>query len=587
MSALKQAADFANKIIDSFEGKEAIHCYSRLWEASRDESLPENVRKYIKLIGDIASYHFCESNSHDPYHPIFQNANGRTATPGDLSDDDLSTLEQIIPLLYPTVVLARVCDVLWIRRRKFHFAENSLKIYLECAQKEFDLENWIFSAKYIERALRLASMLRRKKPELINSTMETLYKWIIEESSNDTKFATYRLIDLLVEFRYKDITTLFSKAALIAENAQIIYDFHRAEQYWRLAVKCARAGGDENQATHAQSQLAETYAANARIHKTSNILAAHWMQQAIEAYKAVPSSKEKREALYDELLMFQKASLAEMGQFEHKIDISELVKATVTAIEGKTVREALFALTFELVCPPDYKKLRKQAEELADKFPLSNLFDSVYLDSEGRVIARSKSTIDEPVSSVRVYKLASLEHRLVVLGYIIPAIDIIITEHSISEEDFLSIVINNQFVEPGQELLYAKGLYAGLGGDYVIAMSILIPLVENSIRYLLSALGVRTSTLNSHGIQEVLRIGALLEHEKTKKILGENIIFDLKGLLIERTYGNLRNNLTHGLMSIDAFHQTHIVYLWWLILRLCLTPYYKDWVAEHANGESV
>jgi len=74
-----------------------------------------------------------------------------------------------------------------------------------------------------------------------------------------------------------------------------------------------------------------------------------------------------------------------------------------------------------------------------------------------------------------------------------------------------------------------------------------------------------------------MRIGPLLQHEFRIKTFGEDVVLDFQALLIERKYGNLRNEISHGFMSTNQFSQSAVIYLWWLILRLCLMPYYKAW----------
>ena len=98
--------------------------------------------------------------------------------------------------------------------------------------------------------------------------------------------------------------------------------------------------------------------------------------------------------------------------------------------------------------------------------------------------------------------------------------------------------------------------------------------IENSLRTILRDHGVRTSTLNANGVQEVLRMGAILEHEKTTEIFGTDTVCELQGLLVDRTYGNLRNNFSHGLLTKEDFYQPCAIYLWWLVLHLCLAPVY-------------
>jgi len=50
------------------------------------------------------------------------------------------------------------------------------------------------------------------------------------------------------------------------------------------------------------------------------------------------------------------------------------------------------------------------------------------------------------------------------------------------------------------------------------------------------------------------------------------MVFDLRGLLIERYGSNLRNDMAHGLLDYEAFYSGPAIYFWWLTLRLCCTP---------------
>lgn len=47
-------------------------------------------------------------------------------------------------------------------------------------------------------------------------------------------------------------------------------------------------------------------------------------------------------------------------------------------------------------------------------------------------------------------------------------------------------------------------------------------------------------------------------------------MFDLQGLLVERFGANLRNRMAHGLMADIEFTTPTVLYLWWLVLRICV-----------------
>lgn len=575
----EEAARIANEVIAECDDFDCVYYQGSLRQKAENSAIDPAIREQLKVLASVACYHSKREDSAAPYGPLMQTPEGRSPIPEDLTEDQLTQLEEVHAYLDPSVLKARVLDVLWLRRRSPEYAELAINEFSDCARRHFDLEHWTYSAEYAERALRLSAFFRKKNSALFNSVAELLLGWVRTHITTDRMFLTARSIQLLLDFGGAEPEELLEASKTAAGIAESSGDYHRAEKYWQLTVHSARKSKNVDAANAAQAALAETYVNNAN-GVGGGMSAAHWIQQAIEAYKAVPNSKERREELYTELLGFQKKSLDEMGKFETPFDISDCVSQTVEAIEGKSFREALFVFAFGIISVPDYKKLEKQAEELAQKHPLSSLFGATHLDHEGKVIAKSQGDFETgEVSSHNLYRSAAFNHHISVAGCILPASDIIRVEHPLTITELEVLTSNNPFVVAGQDRMWAQGLLAGLNGDYEVALPVLVPLLESSLRNILKESGVRVSTLNTHGVQEELRISAILDHEVTLQIFGYDLVMDLKGLLLERTYANLRNVVSHGLGFIGTYYSAPAIYLWWLCFRLVLTPY-----AEQLSG---
>jgi hypothetical protein len=136
-------------------------------------------------------------------------------------------------------------------------------------------------------------------------------------------------------------------------------------------------------------------------------------------------------------------------------------------------------------------------------------------------------------------------------------------------------VKNNPFIPEDRKQLFIKGLLAGFKSDFLVSTHILGMQIENSIRYVLNNEGVITTSLSSEGIQEEIDINRLLDFPELVPVFGEDLIFDLKGLLISRFGDNLRNKLAHGLLSSYDFSSSAMIYFWWLILQICAYPQMK------------
>jgi hypothetical protein len=212
------------------------------------------------------------------------------------------------------------------------------------------------------------------------------------------------------------------------------------------------------------------------------------------------------------------------------------------------------------------------------------------LDEQGRVIGRkpgiglNEEEIEE-ATRLEMFRYARYQQQCFAEVIVQHAIEQINLEHQVGLGDILPIVTDNPFVPPNREYLYAKGLYAGLTGDLVVAAHLLVPQIEHSLRHILVLKGISVSGIDQYGIQEEYPLGVILHKYRAEleHILGENIVFDLRGLLVERFGSNLRNQVSHGLLDQGAFFSWHILYLWWLTLRLCYLPMYSQIIQTQNN----
>lgn len=138
---------------------------------------------------------------------------------------------------------------------------------------------------------------------------------------------------------------------------------------------------------------------------------------------------------------------------------------------------------------------------------------------------------------------------------------------------------------PGREEIFAKGLCAGMHGDFVTALHLLIPQLENSLRQVLKERGENTIVVNRKGFDEERDLDDLLRLAKTKELFGEDLCFSLRALLLHRFGPNLRNLLSHGLLDPAAASSAQGIYVWWLTLQLCYAPLLAEAAATAPKEE--
>ncbi|MGB3693988.1 MAG: DUF4209 domain-containing protein [Spirulinaceae cyanobacterium] len=377
----------------------------------------------------------------------------------------------------------------------------------------------------------------------------------------------------------------FAKYAKMSEKAATSSGtWDRSRKYWDITSRWYALLQDPENQKRAQMSIAETYVSqsNTAIAKppASYMVAALHLQKAIEAYRRLGGMKEKIEELHKLLLEYQTLSMQEMKMSFFKIDTRGLVKQVIAQVKGKSFKDVIIQLAL-MSASSRVDSLRLQVEEAFRNYPLQFMTAETLSNETGKVIGRKPSIIpndpDESETAFQIYMHKyALHHRsLTATAIVEPALHQINLENNVSIEDFEFIVMNNPFIPPGREMIYAKGLLEGLRGDFLVSTHLLIPQIEHSIRYLMEQQGFIVSGLDDRGIQDEHNINALIRRPELVEILGEDIVFDLKGLLVHRFGNNLRNGMAHGLVDYNNFFSYENSYLWWLTLRLCCLPIIK------------
>jgi len=180
---------------------------------------------------------------------------------------------------------------------------------------------------------------------------------------------------------------------------------------------------------------------------------------------------------------------------------------------------------------------------------------------------------DEVLRKKMVQQAKMIHWPMRVAWILEPARQRLFLEHSVRIADLRFFVEANPFIPPQHEGIFLRGFQAGFHGDLLVAMHLLVPQVETSIRHVFQQHGVITSTLDADGTQKKKDLNFLLWLPEMEEIFVPDIAFDLRGILIDRFGHNLRNESAHGLMPEYAFYQESSVYLWWLLMHICWRSY--------------
>lgn len=560
-----------------------------------------------KEAGNNRQYGVFEILQRVTFAPIQSELDGQSSIfSARFPDEMIEFLNQIVDEISDPELQSQIAEILWVKNKKCNYRMGQLAVdsYLKSAKELEHPEEWLYCADRVERVLRLALKINYKPEIVVEYIDEVLNRY----QGQDPLWLSVKLHELLQEertvnfLRKKQIldtvkyADLAEKGAIFAESSK---EWDKARNYWEIKAEWHRIEKNKAEVYAARRLVAETFIKESQDSLTKPpapyLKASHDLQKAFEAFKRLKSqgTEEERqvintklEEIHKLLLEYQQKSSNELITIYSEFNIREEVELAKSQVKGKQFPEAILALAL-LGSPQKVLDLRQMAEKNS---LLSQFMPVVIKNDMGKTVARQPIEPNKAEEAIlfEMYRIAIEAHRCHAQAFIEPARYQINLEHSIEIRDFFPIVSHSPFVPSGREYLFAKGLYAGLIGDFFTSTHILIPQIENSVRYLLRKQGAIPSEMKTKkGIEDERNLNTTLfprNYPEINSIFDEDTLFDIQGLLIEGSGSNLRNRMAHGLINDHEFTQNPIMsYLWWVTLRFCCLPILNQKQAEEFN----
>lgn len=597
--------DFRNCGWRELLGKARREDYSSMWQA-----LSEGARQAIEdgavtqgkvlwLLADACSMILKPESLNEPFAPFMVMEGKRSALPQDFTEDDIKLFAEIVPEIDHPKICARVSDLTWLlsKPRDPKYALSAIDNYRKIP---INADSWLSDGRECwDRAIQICLMLRAGAGKRLEG-IETAIVDSLKSSSFADGYLARWLSDLLVKngLGGREQVAISRKLEELALQFDGTGDLQQSRDYFDAAAYWYKRSEDPEKATDMIVRNAEGWAKEAVSRqsspKPSHMVAASFYEKAIQKYRSIPKALrgkhavDKRiEELRREMSDAGKQSLDEMRVISSgEMDISKLAEGCAKAVRGKTAQAALLQLA-NIYPGADVSSIRKHCKEMRQDHPLQSLFTTTHMASDGRVVAKEpggdlNGRNDEAALWPDMVKHYAMVLGLVVRGYIWPALEAMRLEHRLRELDFYLVVAQSPIIPPHRERLVAKALYSGYDNDFVDALHLLVPQVEHFVRYHLKQNEVKTTNLDSNGIENENGLSALMENSETSEIFGSDLAFELKALLCDPFGPNLRNKSAHGLVGYEESQNVYSVYAWWLMLHVVFNAF---WSATQRHQE--
>jgi hypothetical protein len=452
--------------------------------------------------------------------------------------------------------------------------------YLSSALHLKDVVQWADGYDRLKRSFDIAVFMG-KETKAYRKTIDYLQKQLSEFGVEEPTPWWAKLINLLLDAGEGNASRFASICGTSAQRCETAGQWETARLYWQVKARCETAAGQDKNKELALKRASDTYIKQADVVQSEaqpiTDHALELMRSAMESLAKVPGNEQAVIELKKQVDSLElKRNDAPMKK-PSRMDPAGITQWARDQVKSKDLRGALVALA-NLAETPKPAELEEQVDAKTGRMPFQYLISTVGMDQEGKAASHAPAAFTGDTREIRtakeaeLYQEAARNRQIAVLALIDPARRQVLSEHVVRLDDWRAFTTDNPFIPVGREEIFARGMDAGMNGDFLVAVSLLTPQVENAVRIVLKKAGVVTSKIDMRNIEQERVLGALLDMDEAERVFGRDLMFDLRGLLVEKFGSNMRNELAHGLLDLDDFKGPDAEYLWWCALRLMFLP---------------
>ena len=575
-----------------------------LYEAAskqHSQSGEEVAARVFRLLAQVNRMHFKPDDGTEPYGPMIVLADGRRSMiPSDLRGDQSTVFAKIAPCLQNPGLKARLSDVAWLNDRKLYaMAQLAIDAYCDAVQAVLEGRSKFFpknpsasssgGADMLCRACRIAKTTGWKDPE--GTRLRALVSDVTQDAFDRQDHRGFlNAAEIGLRFRVDEPTAIVRNAETLAATGEP--DAFTSRELWELASRAHQQSGNDTERDRCLVSAAECLVALAEADGGRGIVAASHLMDAIEALRRIPNTEERRRQLEPRLREAQASIRDQMGTISAPVDLTELHKDARESVGGLSLSDALAAFA-QLAASRTPDELRDEAQRQAEESLFSSIIPKAIVDNEGKVVSKSPAVVGDAGTDDLALRHSIVRHeafrrQLVASGLIDPARRLIHIEHPLEQRDFLPLVEMSPFVPADRADLFSLAFARFFGGDFISALHILVPQLENSLRYILKQAGHEPSSIRSDMTQENRTLSVMLKKDRDslERIYGTAIVYEIENLFDFPGGPALRHQLAHGLVSGAQCYGTDAIYACWFMFRLCCLHLFKHWerLAEWMEG---
>lgn len=453
------------------------------------------------------------------------------------------------------ILRARYADFLYEYGGGRHeFARQALAAYLVAVPHHLSRCRDFCLGDALDRAAELAMKLGddrliNEAKEVALTTARTLLDTRDDDRAADARDALRTLQSFDLGRRRARLTDAErAEVAVLADGAASYYSARNEYELERQFLKIVRTAYLKFNRPAAvrdiERRIAESYEADAAS-RVRHLDRLYGLEQAYRHYLACGDRGKADEMKRRR----QEAALkgeAEMGVVSMSFEFpTPRMQRVVDHLVALGVPDALVAMSVSELCVPNVDSAIAYAADERERLPLLSAMPWLTLN-KGRVtqVAGTESE-REKVSELHAYHFSRMAgHAL---------LHLILTR--LRREKGLDAAAVTAFLRTGEVFdaatldTVAVGVERYFAGDYVSAIHVLVPQLEDALRRILSQVGLPTQVQEEDGTTREMALGEVLANPLLKTGLGKDVWYYFRTLLVAQEADNLRNDVAHGIVK--------------------------------------
>lgn len=561
------------KSIDQCIKKELV--YWPLWFHNymfeyEDNEVSKETKESIAFICDKLSFGYEDTYSNN-YRPSIVMGGKRSVVYNDLSDQDFLTIERITKSTTNVFVLAKCYEILFIKTQNQNHCKLSVDSFIKSADLFISNDKTFASLDFIRHALFLLKSI--KDNTSINSLVD---EYIFNTSYKEIEDCV-RVINSVFDFFTKCNYSKYDKKKLVdySETLSITDSDFSLEliknifDYYSSIHDDAKQNEWQNKYADMCERLCQSI--SPRGYKYINLAIDFLSKPATlneERINELRFKLEEEQKKYFDTIQFQSVPLDNKVNEEINKHINDAINLIKN--EKNSVRQLLRFL--EIFKPVKEKELNDFVSGMEGSV-FEGLFNHVIFDKDKKIVEEiGPDDVDKrrKQNIVQAYHLFHAIYFPIAMGFA----DFVEVDEEL-ENLIAEIISHNEFVPQTRIEIVKNYVILGLKKDIRKATYLLISQFEyGCVNYLKDRKKIYP-TITKGTMTVKIDLNHILTNNKFRKkiveILGEDLTKELQFLLVEKRYGNLRNQDYHeGLEREDVFTNFEVLAFYRLLNAYCL-----------------